>query len=212
MRPVFLGILIFCVMGRIQGQISDKLMPHFGFMFEYVTLNPVDPNLQGFETNYVFSNINIGAYYVAGHKADFISGGIDASTQFGLRITNGGVSWMAQLPVFLMGRLGANSTPYNEQSFGIGAGLGAVVSYLDMNGLEGIDPIGNVIDFGFNQLFVNPSAVIELTLVTGGGPIVGRIHFSLSRPTHDGTLIDGNTITSGRAEYNNFGLGIIYGF
>ena len=183
---------------QVRGQMGDKMVPHLGFMYEIVDLkDPVQNDLSR-----VFYTFSLGTYYTLGHKNDVVSVGVDPSVNFGFNLVSNatgsetGLNLVVQVPVFLMGRLGANSTKYNQQKFGIGAGIGGVYTFFR----EGI--------VKQRSSAVNPSAVAEITFMSGGGPLTIRAHVSLFNPT--ATL----TFPSGSVDFNEFrtlGFGLIYG-
>ncbi|MEM6764279.1 MAG: hypothetical protein AAF655_05130 [Bacteroidota bacterium] len=206
-------VVLLCVAGlclqQVQAQLSDKLVPHLGFMYEVV-------NLQGFvpsSTNPAFRDdisrffytFSVGTYYVLAHQNDVVSLGLDPSLNLGFNFeqnfqgTETGINLVVQAPVFLMGRLGALATKYNQQKFGIGAGIGG--NYIFVS--EGIRD-RRISGFA-------PSAVAEVTFLSRGGPLTIRGHFTIA-PTEE-TYMD----TSGSDDwrYNelvSWGVGLIYGF
>ena len=184
---------------------SDKLMPHFGFMYEIVNLDS-----GSFRDIYPFYTLSLGTYYTLAHKNDFVSVGVDAGANLGIQFFGSSVNWFVQSPAFLMGRIGANSTYYNEQQIGFGAGIGATFTYMNMKGFFDFQNQ----DIPFRPFFVNPSVVIEGTLNTRSGPVTGRIHFSMAGPTRDGVLIEEfrRYYERRKVKFTNWGLGLIYAF
>lgn len=174
-------------MGSLKAQFTEKLVPHFGFMIERSFI--------GDRSLWNGTVINGGTYIALFHYNDIISGGIDPSIQASLRFPPGpGVDMLLQAPVYAMVRVGANSTRYNEQAFGIS--LGAGLNYTT------VISTGNKWRVGYTV----PEFVGEVTFVSRGSPITGRIHFSPFNP--QGTATDGNTY-----EFNNIlGIGLLYGF
>lgn len=201
-------LLLFCLSGAtsLQAQLKDKLVPHFGFMLEILTLEQDDVQNPA-NWNYNFYTLGIGTYYVLSHSEDRVSVGVDPTLQLGLQGINGALDWTVQMPVFLMGRFGAFCTPYNSQTIGFGAGVGLVNSYVSVRSLDGR---GN--DLDFNQFYVVPSIILEGSLNLRSGPLTGRVHLPLSKPVHDGVTVLGNTGFIGPSTYNQIGLGLIYGF
>ena len=203
MRLITLALLACLSAGSLQAQLSDRLVPHFGFMLEILTLEQDDvPNPQNF--NYNFFTLGIGTYYVISHSKDQLSVGLDPSVQVGVQGLNGNIDWTLQAPVFLMGRFGAFATPYNTQKVGIGAGLGVVTSFASIRSLDGPGR-----DLDFNQWYAVPSIILEGSLNLPSGPLTGRLHLPLAKPVHPGVTLAGRLEPT---SYNLVGLGLIYGF
>jgi hypothetical protein len=203
MKKLWLTLALGLLVGvnQLQAQLRDKLIPHMGFMYEVVDLRkPV--NIGDGTLSRVYYAFNIGTYYTLLHQNDVLSLGVDGSVNFGFNFFStgqrSGVNLLVQTPVFLMGRLGANSTRYNQQKFGMGAGLGLVYTFFH----EGV--------FDQKSQGVNPSVVVEGTILSrGGGGLTLRGHFSIYRPS--ATLKQGNATFEFR-EFSNWGVGLIYGF
>ncbi|MDB4286352.1 hypothetical protein N9933_03535 [bacterium] len=200
----------------LKAQLVDKVVPHFGFMYEFINLSEGDSVQDPFTDSQPFYTVHVGTYYALAHKNDVLSVGIDPSIQGGIRLNGNGISWMLQAPIFLMGKVGANSTPYNEQKIGFALGVGANFTYVNINNRGSIiDPFnGETVSLDLKKFFYNPQVVIEGTVNSRGGPISGRIHFSLLQQVKEGVVFSNGFVKYPfpQVEYNNFGLGIIYGF
>ena len=183
---ILTGILLFG-MPQVKAQIGENLVPHFGFMLErtFIGDNPV----------WSGTALNIGTYYILFHHNDIVSGGLDANFQGSLRFPRGpGMDFLIQTPVYGMVRFGANATKYNQQAFGVSIGGG--INYTT------VISTGNNWRVGY---FV-PEFVGEITLVSRGSPITGRVHFTPLNP--QSTATDGNTYQF----QGILGLGLLYGF
>jgi hypothetical protein len=176
---------------------QDRIVPHFGISLEFVTLSEADVQNPG-SRDYSFYTLGVGAYYVLAHSDDKMSVGVDPTLQFGLQGFTGAIDWTLQAPVFLMGRYGAFSTPYNSQNLGIGAGVGVVGSYLSER--SGLD---------FNQLYFIPSLVFEVSINPRSGPLTGRIHIPIAKPVYNWESRIG---VQDRLAFSQLGLGLLYGF
>ena len=117
-------------------------------------------------------------------------------------------SYVVQVPLFLTAKLGANSTPYNQQAIGISTGIGATFNHFNQPYLT---------NSGFlksKATYLVPSAIIEGTLLSRGNPMTVRLHLSLTRTPTD---IEFSSIngSGGSATQNwrlgNIGIGLIYG-
>jgi len=205
MKKLILGfmgcfVLTLTSVQTLQAQIGDKFVPHMGFFYEIINFR--DESTSGRDISANFYTFTIGTYYTLLHKNDVVSLGVDPSINLGFNPFRSGnetgLSFLIQAPVFLMGRLGANSTSYNEQKFGIGAGIGGVYSFYR----EGITKR--------NAGFLNPSAVVEGTILSGGGTLTLRAHISLFDP--EITLSSDSSPNLTFRSTNVLGIGLIYGF
>lgn len=203
-------VSLFTILGlglSLQAQsLADKIVPHAGFTWEFVTdASDPDPGLTFLSNYYTFGG---GAYYVLAHRNDIVSVGVDPNINLGLNfrstLDNRVVfNYIVQVPVYVMGRLGANATPYNTQNVGIGLGIGARYTYLS----EIITPAADQ-----RQLIsvINPSAVAEFTYRN----TIFRAHFALAQPEVNTTI---RQVFTGQEvilplRVGNFGLGIISSF
>lgn len=201
-----LAFFLFLALGTLsaQAQLADKVVPHFGFMVERSFGTELDNILTDIQWN--FSTLNLGAYYVLAHRKDVASIGIDPSVQVGLSFPAGpGVNIMVQTPVYLMARVGANSTPYNQQALGLSVGVGGNFQYLNFTGLNR------------RTTFFAPGAVVEGTLSSRGAPLTVRLHFSPAEPQalFRYTGPDNGTSTNVDVNYrfsSILGFGLLYGF
>jgi hypothetical protein len=192
-------------------QLANRLVPHMGFMWEFATSDQGGSTLV-FED---FYNFHIGSYVVLAHKNDVVSVGLDPSAQLGFNLVQsldllGNVrtraSYTFQAPVFLMARVGAAATPYNQQSIGLGVGAGVVYTYFNQF-------IPNTQNRRFASYFT-PSVVGDVTILSAGNPLTLRVHLGIERL--NGRLVTENVDNGSQIVNNlplgNFGLGLIYGF
>lgn len=214
MRNILIIMSLFLGLGinTVQAQFADRLVPHMGFMYEIATIDQGN----GPETLTAFYNFHIGTYYTIAHYNDIFSVGIDPSLQFGLNfvpVFNGNsqftrVNYVIQAPVFLMGKIGATATAYNQQKVGIAAGIGGNFTYFSQQILDNIN-------LRRSTSYINPSVVVEATIVQRGNPLTGRFHFALARTNSELNFKDVNTkdiVSTITLPMGNFGLGLIYGF
>ncbi|MCB0837172.1 MAG: hypothetical protein KDE26_22900 [Bacteroidetes bacterium] len=210
---IILAILIGLGSTKSYAQLADKLVPHMGFMWEFATIKDVPTSSPQIFNS--FYNFHLGTYYTLMHHNDIFSLGVDASAQFGLNFqqyVNASrtqvftrVDYMAQLPVFVMGKVGATATPYNQQKIGIAGGIGGNYNYLSYN--------NNFNQKSKSSYFV-PSFVVEGTLLSRGNPLTVRFHYGLAHPetNQKTTARDGSfPPVTNRFLLGNFGIGILYG-
>ncbi len=188
-----------------QAQLKDKLNPHLGFSYEFVTIatKPVAGS-EIIQTVRSFYTFNIGAYYSAFHKNDIVSVGFEPNVNVGFNIVNLGnkvaLDYIIQTPVYLMGRLGAHATPYNEQRFGIGLGIGGVYSIFSQQ---------VTLQNRNKAQFFNPAAMIEATIGMRSSSVTARAHFALADVE---STLKNTAGSDGQFNFSNWGIGIIYAF
>lgn len=196
--------ILLLIPNMAKAQISDKLVPHTGFMYEIISLQ--DPRGIGVpEFNRAYYTINLGTYYALAHKNDIVSVGVDAGVNFGINFPftqqrGTVVTVVTQVPVFAMARLGALSTKYNQQPLGLGVGIGGVYTFFnDVNNYITGDKI--------RADFVVPAVLAELTLKTRGNTITVRGHFNLLTSN---SLLKGDNRPDLEYNMGNWGVGLIY--
>ena len=181
---------------------KDKLLPHFGFMFQLYFIDTVS-----FENPIPalprpgFYSIGVGTYYAIGHKNDVVSYGLDLNLHAGMNISEiRKIDFVIQTPIFLMGRVGAGSTSYNQQRMGLGVGVGATYSFFSYS---------DRFTSQFRRHIVNPSVLVEGSFNSSGGPIIGRIMFS-ALPHKQ--MIDNPPSPAFQAKFGFLSFGLVYGF
>ncbi len=171
MKYLLITVSLFLVsIFSLSAQLADRLVPHFGYMQEYVALrttpNDPAPSTAG------FSMLNFGTYAVLAHKNDVVSVGVDVSGQIGLRVLGGRyVDFSSQTPIYLMGKIGAGATPYNDQPIGFGLGIGGATQYFN---------ITTTASSRLTSFTLLPDAVAQIRLNTRFAKITGRVHTSLA--------------------------------
>lgn len=192
--------LLFFV-GTAHAQLSDRLVPRFGFMYEFVRIEAPT----GASELEDFYNIHLGTYVVLYHQQDVFSVGIDPSIHAGFNFFNTGTDiafdYTFQVPVLLMGRVGTGATPYNEQRFGAGLGIGAKYVYFSEH---------TTIINKKRANFISPVVVGEISFVSRGGPISIRGIFSIADATRD--LVNTEFPDIPNTSFSTFGVGLLYGF
>jgi fluoride ion exporter CrcB/FEX len=212
---IFAGLLALASLGSLQAQITDKLVPHFGFMYEFT--NGSYTTISGAEERFNLRNyyvLNVGTYYLLAQKNDIVSVGVEPNLQLGIspapiqgRLRLG---YVVQTPVYAMARVGAGSTPYNQQRLGLAVGIGGnftTFSYYGAVGQSFYNDKGN---------FLAPGAVVEVTINSRGNPLVLRAHASLAQSDINFTRydIDGEPFISQPTieQAGYLGFGIVYTF
>ena len=196
-----LSLIVIATSSLAVAQLKDKATFYGGFTYNVVTLQPVASTQK---TSFFYYGLSGGMDYVLLHSNDVVSLGINpnatACVQFD---AYNGLSFLGQAPVYLLARLGAGATPYNEQKFGIGAGIGVNSSFMSQ---KVQDNAGTQVKI--SQAFFNPSAVAELSINARNWNYVFRLNWSLYKPTHDIRV----GVDRFPFQYGTAGLGILYNF
>lgn len=195
LATVFLTAILLLPKGA-GAQLAEKAKWYAGLTYSQVNLTPV-PAVN--PLNLYFYGLTVGMNYVLLHSNDVVSLGVNPNALFSVQFNqNLGVNMLASAPVFLLARVGANATPFNEQKFGIGAGVGLNYSYLSYK-------FSNA---KINQGFLNPSAVVEIGINARNWNNIIRFHWSLYKPSHDIRI----GIDKTPYRYGTGGLGFLYNF
>lgn len=188
-------ILIFFAFVSFWGSVlpaqSEKLMPHGGFTYQFIILRD---RFSGASAQAYYYGLSGGVDYVLMHSNDQVSLGVDPNVHFSFAFTNQGTSLLLQTPVYLLARVGAGCTPFNEAKVGVGAGVGGNFSYINE---------GNRLN-RFSQTFFSPAAVGEFSLRTRAANYVLRVNFTPFQTTTD---VDGADLY-----FNNIGASFLYTF
>jgi hypothetical protein len=196
-----LCLILFGTSSYTLAQIKDKATFYGGFTYNVVTLQPPTSTDR---TTFFYYGLSGGMDYVLLHSNDVVSLGINPNVTACVQFDAfNGLSFLGQAPVYLLARLGAGATPYNEQKFGIGAGIGVNSSFLAQR--VQVNSGGQV---KINQTFFNPSAVAELSINARNWNYIFRVNWSLYKPTHDIRI----GVDSFPFQYGTAGLGILYNF
>ncbi len=214
MRKISFALTILIAFGfsALQAQISDKIVPHMGFMLEYPQAYvPGTNDASGSLPSYY--SFNIGAYMALAQKNDIISVGPQANLQLGgnfIPLNNRlRFAYHFQVPVYAMVRVGANSTPYNQQAVGLAVGLGG-----SFNALSYYDRLTGGIIGNSRINYFNPAAVVEIHISTRGQELILRGHTSLLRdvgvfPQHRDLNGDLLPVQPGAQDLGYIGIGVV---
>jgi len=179
--------------------IGDRFVPHFGFMYQLINVKTEDDNLYAPEP--IFYSLEIGTYYMIGHKNDVVSFGVDGNIHAGINfnILNS-VNFVVQTPMFLMGRWGVGSTAYNQQRAGLGIGVGGTYTFMNYS---------DATVEKFKKGFLNPTVLVEGSIFARGGPIMGRIMFSVLPHTRE---LAPPFVQPYDGKFGFISFGLVYGF
>lgn len=194
-----------------QAQISDKLMLHTGFMWEFLPTETLPSSNYGEVVLPNFYTFGFGGYYLFGHRNDVVSYGVDATAQVGVNFATDisgrlPVNFLGQTPVYLSMRFGALSTPYNTQRVGLALGVGGNFNYVNTIGRA-----SNAFT-KINGTFVSPQVMGQITFVGRGSALTGRIHLPISSVQSMLNFPDAPSNQESPYSVSSFGLGLVYGF
>ena len=175
MRTVIISILALFIGGSAIAQdktpFADRLVPRFGYVLSFLNMTDTFSVSPG-QYNFTFNTIQVGTYITLAEHNDWVSVGGDAGLGVGLNFgANNRVNWQLQVPLMLMGRIGANATVYNEQRLGLGLGIGATGTYMNFQG-------GGFVE---KDLWVQPVAAAELNIGTNSSMLTIRGTISIGK-------------------------------
>ena len=190
---------------RISGFL-DKTQFALGGTYHFTPIFYKLPKEPVFDPYPAFYGIYFGGTYLLAHSNDKVSLGVNAGTNISFSIGSArGGSFVAQVPVYLVGRVGARCTKYNEQRFGLGAGIGVNYTYLNFPYQTSSGYVDKV-----NTGFVAPAAMGEVSFNQGSNlAFTLRFHYNLM--PMEGKLST-NSTTSEKVTFSNFGLSLLYEF
>lgn len=203
---IFLFPLLFseAVSGQLLPGQKDRITPFFGISNQFLSQGQrAAPNSQ--RLIYTFFGVSVGMNYVLLHSNDMFSLGINPNLNASFAFDPiSGFSFLGQVPMYMLVRIGARATPYNESRFGVGVGVGGNYSYIYSEDAFGFQGTNTVYDLKEGIFF--PGLLAELNLRTRMSDYGIRVNWNISRPAqlHE---------SSGREfDYGNFGFGIFYTF
>ncbi len=191
---VFALLLSLCLAS--QAQLSEKANFFGGMTYQFIGITPLGSPSPSYANLY---GLGAGMDYVLLHSNDVVSLGVNPNVNACLQFSSFyGLSFFANAPVYMLARVGSGATPFNEQKFGIGAGIGGSYSYL----------YSNSGGYPFSVGFLNPGAIVEVSLRTRGSSYLFRFNWSLTKSLHD--IEVGNNSATYRVGV--LGVGIFYNF
>lgn len=194
MHRIIIAILLLCSISFAQS--TDRVLGLFGGSYQLYGFQ-----LAGSPSEYLpYYGLTGGIHYVLKTSGDNVSLSANPMAELALQFNSyTGANLYAALPLYGVLRIGARSTFYNTQKFGIGVGAGARFAYLNVPVVDGAT------GFMRNEgtTFISPGLVGEITFLSGGNPIHIRANMS---------LMNGDAKLAGsRYTVSNIGFGIMYG-
>lgn len=157
-------------LGMGMAQLAEKATLFGGITYQFVGLTDVTSNTT---TAFYSYGLGLGMDFVLAHSNDVVSIGVNPNANLCFQLNSfTGFSFLGAVPVYMLARVGAGATPFNEQRFGIGAGIGGSASYFTTT-------------YGPRAFFMNPGAVVELNLNLRSSSYLFRFNWSLLRPTQE---------------------------
>jgi hypothetical protein len=192
-----LAVLWSAAPARAQAD-EERIQFYAGVSFEYIDVYSRGTNKPFAGLN--FTCFNLGGHYQIVHARDRAALTVNPNAMMGFILANFAGAIMFELPVFLMGRIGANCTRFNENRFGIGLGIGPKFTYF---GAQVRDISGRL--FSARQNFVAPAAALELNFGSRSGNVFTvRAHANLG-------LVNSEFNTQ-PSRSTNYGFGFVYFF
>jgi len=178
----------------------DKFQFHLGGSYEFISITG-----NGLSYYPPYMTISGGAHYGLWHSNDQIALSLNPNAQIGLSYNSfTGMSFLGQLPCFVMLRAGAACNPFNEQKFGAGIGGGFNFTYLN----EKYAAVINNTIYGVETNFITPSVAAQLTFQNQVRILTLRFHSSIY-PYSTRFVAPFNPL---KFNYLGYGLSLLYNF
>ena len=194
---------------------EDKLQMSMGFNWEFYTQSDPLTGAQIEDFTIFFNTLSVAGTYTLTHSADFYSINVHSSPSLGLRfVENAGANILAQLPAYLLGRIGAGATPYNESMFGVGAGVGLQYAFIK-NPFNLIDGRGVIVGEGeIKKSYIAPAFIAEVSADFGSSSMYSlRFHMNFIQVDEDQDIsLVGQPRQTFDVELQNFGIGVFWKF
>ena len=198
-RIFLLLSLFFFMETRLSAQLEDRLQFHLGGSFDYLRIQ----NAQ-LQTYSQYFTITGGGHLGLWQSNDQIALSLNPNASLGLSFNNvTGFSVFSQVPTYIMLRTGAACTKYNEQKFGIGAGLGLAYTYVKERAFY----VGNSF-YTLENSLLNPVAAVQLTFQNDFRILTLRAYTSLL--SYQAPFIQ--PFGKEKFNYDGMGLSILYNF
>lgn len=198
-RVCCIVLFFFAQAGGVSAQIEDRLQFHIGGSYDFLKIQGSPGTLF---TNYF--TITGGGHLNLWHSNDQISLSVNPNASLGLSFNNyTGFSVFTQIPTFAMLRVGAACTKYNEQKFGVGAGLGLAYTYVKEKSFL----VGNTF-YTLENSLINPVAAAQITFQNDARILTIRAYTSLL--SYSAPFI--GTYGNEQFKYDGYGLAILYNF
>lgn len=179
----------------------DQLQFHLGGSYEFMRITQQIGGAQVYANYFTLSG---GANYVFWQSNDQISLSANPNVSAGFTFNNQtGFSTIVQVPAYVLLRLGAASTKYNQQKFGAGAGLGLAYTYVNEKAI-----IYNQRFYTLAAHMYHPVATAQITFQNDFRVLTVRAYGSLYPYTGKFIQPAGDE----KFDYDILGLAILYNF
>lgn len=210
MKKLFGLVLVCSVLFTSVNAQSDRFVFFGGMVYDQVSFTFTDPSSNAssnLPTIISFYGLTLGMDYILAHANDQASIGVNPNLMISLKQNGvGGLSPYIRVPVLFLGRIGAGSTSYNEQTIGIGAGIGGSFTY--MGKVYFNDGVSSNY-YPYSAAYITPTAVGEVTVNSNSSKYMVRLYVDLL-PIEISNYRFGNSELNVRT--TTWGLGFGYGF
>jgi hypothetical protein len=172
---------------------------HLGGSYDFLRIKTA-----GFQTYANYFTISGGANYVFWQSNDQVSLSANPNASIGVSFNNfTGLSFFGQAPVFAMLRVGAASTKYNQQKFGLGVGAGFVYAHIYEKGIY-----ANNRFYTLQSNIINPAVAAQITFQNDFRILTIRAYSSVLSYSAPFIEIYGDD----PYDYDMFGISLLYNF
>lgn len=192
------------------GSFADRVQFQGGLSLEFIPVSYVGTSVKFFRLAPLLYGFHVGMHYLLAQANDQVSLAVEPGINFSFNYNNfEGTTLFAQVPVYLIGRIGSRATKYNESLFGFGLGVGGNYTYILLPYYDGFD-ISRL-----NQGFLAPSAMAEISINPKrqqGGAFTLRFHLNVIPYETDFTEVLPGSSTKRKLQYENYGISLLYQF
>lgn len=196
--------MLLAVHASAQELQRDRWQFGYGLSLEFVPVRLVESDTSFFNNDQAYYGVALSVQRTLASTEDLFSVNALSGATFTFSYDNVvGTSLFAQVPLYLIGRVGALSTKFNESVVGLGVGVGGTFTYANIP-YQLSD--GTFTD-RLRQAWVAPAVMADVTLQLQGRTYTLRGHANLLPQQGD----ERDPSTGQKLEYSNLGIGLIFG-
>jgi hypothetical protein len=193
------------------GSFADRAQFQGGLSLEFIPVSYANTNAAFFRNPPLLYGFHVGLHYLLAQSNDMVSLAVEPGINFSFNYNNfEGTTLLAQVPVYLIGRIGSRASKYNENLFGFGLGVGGNYTYILLPYSSDGFNVSKL-----NQGFLAPAVMAEISINPRrqqGGAFTVRFHFNVVPFETDFTEVLPGSSTKRKLQYENFGIGVLYQF